>query len=258
MRARWPYAWRLLYRVPWLTWHLLIPLPLLLLSFLPPGKAVKIRGSSLNAIMHRWWAANVCRIFGLQRRVHGSFVNGPLLIAVNHISWIDILLLHSVAPMGFVAKAEIEQWPFAGWLARFGDTVFHHRGSHDSASSALEAMLQRLGQGRKVAIFPEGGILPGDGIKRFHARLFAAAIDSGTPVQPVMLRYLRAGRQYREIRFHRNENFVANIFRLLGQPACTAEVIILPAIDPQGKRRRQLAGEAQAAVETAFNSEPFR
>jgi len=256
MRARRLPAWRLLYRVPWLIWHLAVPLPLLLLSFSHPGKAVKVRGTSLNVIMHRRWAANVCRIFGLQRRVHGTLANGPLLIAANHISWIDILLLHSVSPMGFVAKAEIERWPFAGWLARFGDTVFHHRGSHDSSSSALEAMLQRLAQGRKVAIFPEGGILPGDGVKRFHARLFAAAIESKTPVQPVMLRYLRGGRQYHEISFRQNEHFMANLFRLLGQPACTAEVVVLPAIDPQGKQRRQLAGEAQAAVETAFNSEP--
>ena len=250
-------SWRLLYRMPWLVLHLVIGLPLTLLSFVPPGKDLMIRGQSVNERMRRWWAADICRIFGLHRRVSGTFINGPILVVSNHISWLDIQLLHSVSSMGFVAKAEIERWPLAGWLARLGDTVFHHRGSHDSASSVVAEMRRRLEEGRKVAIFAEGGVLPGFGIKRFHARLFAAAIESETPVQPVMVRYLRAGLPYPEITFRPNEPFMTNFFRLLRQPACTAELVILPAISPQGKLRRELASEAQAAVAAAFASDRF-
>jgi len=251
-------SWRLLYRIPWILLHLLVALPLTLLSFLPPVRAVRIKGRSLNDIMHCWWARNTCRVFGLRQRVSGTLTEGPLLIAANHISWIDIPLLHGLSPMGFVAKAEIERWPLAGWVARFGDTVFHHRGSHDSASSAVGEMTRRLGEGRKVAIFAEGGILPGTGVKRFHARLFAAAIESGKPVQPVMLRYFLSGRPYHDITFRPGENFLANIFRLLRQPPCTAEVQILPVISPRGKQRRELASEAHAAVEAAFESEALQ
>jgi len=251
------HGWRLVYRFPLMLAHLLLGLPLTVISFLPAIRGFKIRGRGLSEVMQCWWAATSCRIFGLRRKVHGSFLPGPLLIAANHISWIDILVLHGISPMGFVAKAEIESWPLAGWLARIGDTVFHRRGSHDSASSVVEVMTRRLQEGRKVAIFAEGGILPGNGVKRFHARLFAAAINSGKPVQPVMLRYFLDGQPYHEITFGRNESFPGNIFRLLRQPACTAEVQILPAVLPQGKQRRELAGEAQAAVETAFESEPL-
>lgn len=254
----WSGSWRLLYRFPLLVLHLVLGLPPTLLSFLPAVRVLTIRGRHLNDVMHCWWAANMCRIFGLRRKVSGSFIAGPVLIAANHISWIDILLLHGVSPMGFVAKAEIERWPLAGCLARFGDTVFHRRGSHDSASSVVGEMARRLEEGRKVAVFAEGGILPGSGVKRFHARLFAAAIDSGKPVQPVMLRYFLSGRPYHEITFLPGESFMANIFRLLRQPVCTAEVRILPAIMPQGRQRRELAGEAQAAVAAAFDSEPVR
>jgi len=225
---------------------------------MPPLSALGIKGRNLNDIMHCWWARNTCRIFGLRRRVSGGFSDDPVLIAANHISWIDILLLHGISPMGFVAKAEIERWPLAGWVARFGDTVFHHRGSHNSASNVSEEMSRRLREGRKVAIFAEGGILPGNGIKRFHARLFSAAIESGTPVQPVMLRYFLSGRPYHDITFRPGESFIANIFRLLRQPICTAEVQILPVIPPRGKQRRDLAKEAQAAVESAFASEAPR
>ena len=137
-------SWRLLYRFPLLILHLVLGLPPTLLSFLPAVRVLTIRGRHLNDVMNCWWATNMCRIFGLRRKVSGSFAAGPVLIAANHISWIDILLLHGVSRMGFVAKAEIERWPLAGWLARFADTVFHHRGSHDSASSVVEEMTRRL------------------------------------------------------------------------------------------------------------------
>jgi len=250
-------SWRLFYRFPIMLAHLLVGLPPTLISFLPAISRVTIRGRSASEVMHCWWAATTCRIFGLRPKVRGSFLPGALLIAANHISWIDILLLHGISPMGFVAKSEIEAWPVAGWLARMGDTVFHRRGSHDSASSVAEVMTRRLEEGRKVAIFAEGGILPGNGVKRFHARLFAAAINSGKPVQPVMLRYFIDGRPYHDITFRRNESFPANFFRLLRQPACTAEVQILSPIVPHSKQRRELASEAQAAVETAFDSKPL-
>ena len=248
-------SWRLLYRLPALLLHLAISLPVTLLCFTPPGRAIRVGHNGLHEVMQRWWSGSLCRIFGVKRTVEGSFSPGPCLIAANHISWLDIQVLHSISPMGFVAKAEIERWPLAGWVARFGDTVYHRRGSHDSSSNVLEAMRERLDEGKKIAIFAEGGILPGAGVKRFHARLFGAAIDSGAPVQPVMLRYRSQGRPYPEITFLEKEHFMANFFRLLRQPPCTAEVAVLPLIRSGGKQRRVLAQEAQTSVEGAFSRE---
>jgi 1-acyl-sn-glycerol-3-phosphate acyltransferase len=246
--------WRLLYRLPCLLLHLVVGLPLTLLCFAFPIRHVRIGQLSAGETAQRWWSATTCRIFGLQRRVSGTLVPGPVLIAANHISWLDIQVLHSISPMGFVAKAEIDNWPLAGWVAGFGETIYHHRGSHHSASNVVDLMVQRLKAGRKVAIFAEGGILHGDGVKRFHARLFAAAIEAEAPVQPVMLRYLRAGSVYCEITFLPHENFMENFFRLLLQPACTVEVCIAAPIETQGKQRRELASEAQAVVTMAFDS----
>jgi hypothetical protein len=104
-----------------------------------------------------------------------------------------------------------------------------------------------------VAIYAEGGILPGNGVKHFHARMFAAAIETGTAVQPVMLRYLRNGEVYHEITFLQDESFAANFVRLLSQPPCIAHVGILPAIGPEGKQRRELAGESEDAVKSAYS-----
>ena len=253
---RLPGYWRLLYRLPCLLLHLVVGLPLTLLCFAFPFRHVRIGQLSAGETAQRWWSTMTCRIFGLQRRVSGTLAHGPILVAANHISWLDIQVLHSIAPMGFVAKAEIGNWPLAGWVAGFGETIYHHRGSHHSANSVVDVMVQRLKTGRRVAIFAEGGILPGEGVKRFHARLFAAAIESESAVQPVMLRYLRAGSLYPEITFLPHENFMENFLRLLLQPGCIAEVCIAAPIATQGKQRRELASEAQAVVTMAFNSAP--
>ena len=56
-------------------------------------------------------------------------------------------------------------------------------------------MASRLKSGRRVAIFPEGGIVPGTAIRVFHARLFRAAVEADCPVQPVMIRYMTNGQK---------------------------------------------------------------
>jgi 1-acyl-sn-glycerol-3-phosphate acyltransferase len=246
---------RLVYRVPWLLLHLLFGLPLTLLSQTSLFRSIRLGGRPVSEIVLNWWSSTTCAIFGLQRIVHGEISSRPQLVVANHISWIDIKLLHSVSPMGFVAKAEIQKWPLAGWVASFGDTVFHHRGSHDSANGVATVMAQRLREGGKIAIFPEGGILPGDGVKRFHARMFAAAVDTGSPVQPVMIRYLRDGKHYPAMTFLPGESFIANFFRLLRQRPCQAELCILPPIESAGLQRRDLASAAETAIRAAYNSE---
>jgi 1-acyl-sn-glycerol-3-phosphate acyltransferase len=243
---------RLLYRVPVLVLHLLLGTPLTVLCQTRAGRAVRLGSRRLDEILLTWWGAVVCRIFGLDRRFSGVPVPGPQLVAANHISWIDIPLLQSVAAMGFVAKAEISDWPLVGRLAEAGGTVFHRRGSHDSANDVIAVMVERLGAGERVAIFPEGGILDGGGIKRFHARMFGAAIAAGAPVQPVMLRYSRQGALYEDITFRPGEHFLGNFLRLLTQRKCIAEVRFLPALDSAGKQRRQLAEEAESAVRDAY------
>ena len=134
-------------------------------------------------------------LFGVRVRLIGTPAEGPVLIAANHISWLDIPVLHSACSMGFVGKAEIDDWPVFSYIARSGGTIFHQRGCHDSAADVISAMVQRLEQGRSVAIFPEGGIKPGSSVRVFHARMFRPAVDIGCPVQPVMIRYMSDGQR---------------------------------------------------------------
>jgi len=219
------------------------------------GNSIRVGNRQLDEFMLRIWTLAMCRIFSVRVRVKGVIEPAPTLIVSNHISWLDIIALHTAAPMGFVSKAEVATWPLVGTLARKSNTVFHERGKHDSSSNVTAAMTKRLKDGQRVAIFPEGGIKPGDHVKVFHARLFAAAVEVACPVQPVMIRYVRNGRRDPDMTFMANERFVGNIFRLLGRPACVCDIRFLEAVQAQGRPRRELAESAQAAVSAVFEEQ---
>ncbi len=67
------------------------------------------------------WAVHVarcwCWVFGIRIKVVGTPAKAPTLIAANHLSWLDIITIHSACAMGFVAKAEIEKWFLFSYMA---------------------------------------------------------------------------------------------------------------------------------------------
>ncbi len=199
-------------------------------------------------------ARQLAWLFGVRVKLTGTPVNGSVLFAANHISWLDIPVLHTGCAMGFVGKAEIDEWPIFRHIARVGGTIFHQRGCQDSAADVMLAMEQRLQQGRAVAIFPEGGIKPGSSVRVFHARMFKPAVDVGCLVQPAMIRYMRKGRRDDDFSFREGESMIKNISRILARPGVTAEVHYLPAMSAAGKPRRELAEASRAAVISSYES----
>ncbi|MGD9264211.1 MAG: lysophospholipid acyltransferase family protein [Lysobacterales bacterium] len=202
-----------------------------------------------------WLARRLAWLFGIRVEIRGEPVEPPVLFAANHMSWLDIPVLHSGCAMGFVGKAEIEQWPVFSHIARAGGTIFHQRGNHDSAAGVTMAMAERLREGRAVAIFPEGGIKPGAGMRVFHARMFKPAVEVGCRVQPVMLRYMHNGERDDDFQFRVGETMLQNFLRVLARRRVTAEVHFLPAIEAAGKPRRELAEAARAVVGEHFERE---
>ena len=205
------------------------------------------RGAVRLANMLAW-------LFGVRVEVTGTPVEGPVFFAANHLSWLDIPVLHSACAMGFVGKAEIATWPIFSFIARAGGTIFHQRGNHDSAAGVTSLMAERLQQGRAVTIFPEGGIKPGAEVRVFHARMFRSAVDVGCPVQPVMVRYMYAGNRDDDFAFREGESMMKNFLRVLARRGVVADLHFLPAFSAEGKPRRELAEASRAAVIGVYDS----
>lgn len=248
-RARWL---RYGVRVPLLTWHVLIHLPMILLVVNPLGERLRLGNEHMRHRAIRWWSGGLMRIFGFTVTRHGQPSPGAALVVANHLSWLDIELIHSQRAVEFVAKSEISRWPLIGWLARRAGTIYHRRGSTESLSSVAQMMVERLRQGAQVGVFPEGGTTDGSRVRVFHARIFQCAVEAAVPVQPVALRYLLNGSNNPSVPFLDGESFFVNFVRLLGEPSMVAEVHFLETMQPNGDGRRRLAEGARGQIVRAL------
>lgn len=250
----WRRPLRFLCRLPLLAVHVGIALPLLMLMINPISARVTQRGERLDHLCIRWWSIGMMRVFGMRVRCYGTPLPGAVLFVANHVSWIDITLLHSQRWMGFVAKAEIASWPLIGWLAKRGGTIYHQRGNNDSLHGVMHQMVQRLREGLSVGVFPEGRTSRGHSIGVFHARIFQPAVLAGVPAQPVALKYGAKGCAQATVAFAEKENFLQNFLRLLGEPARMAEVHFLEPVAATEDGRRRMAQTCRERIVTAMSA----
>lgn len=248
---------RYLWRVPLVLLHIVVGIGLCSLILSWNQDAVMKDGKEPFAHrMIRWWSVMLLRIFGMRSVRFGEPLTDPVLFVANHTSWLDIEMLHSQRAACFVAKAEIASWPLVGWLAASGGTIFHRRGNNHSLASVMQVMVERLHEGRSVAVFPEGGSGFNGVLRVFHARIFQAALDAGVPVQPVALRFARDGRRLIDAGFREGESFLANIVRLLGEPPMDAEVHFLAPVPASPDARRRMAELSRERIAAALEDRP--
>ncbi len=198
------------------------------------------------------WSRKLLEILGIQIHCHGEPPDGPVLIVANHLSWLDIPAISACSHAAFLSKQSIRYWPVVGWFAHASGTIFIRRGKGE-ASEVAAAIGQRLRENRQFAIFPEGRIGDGREVRRFFPRLFAAAIDTQTPVLPVALRYRRHGQPDDTVIYSLDRTFLGILFHLLARDGSEVELYFCDPIDPEGKDRRGLAREAREAILAALN-----
>lgn len=194
------------------------------------------------------WSRVLARILGLRITVGGLPCEGVVLLVANHISWLDIFCISAVCPTHFLAKQEVASWPVLGWLCRRAGTAFIRRGSGDGASEAMVTLVWRLRQGERMLIFPEGTSSTGADVKRFHPRLFQAAIHSRCPVQVIALRYPGEGGLNGVVPFIGDDRFVVHLWRLLAENDIVAELYFGDPLLTEGQSRDALAKQAQRQV----------
>lgn len=128
---------------------------------------------------------------------------GPVLLASNHISYLDPLCLAYVTDLAgrrvrFLAKAELFEHRVLARALRSIGQISVDRGTAD-ASGALEAASAALAAGQLVAVFPEGTISSDFDPMAGKTGLARLARTSGAPVVPLGLwgphRLLTAGRR---------------------------------------------------------------
>jgi 1-acyl-sn-glycerol-3-phosphate acyltransferase len=186
----------------------------------------------IGTLCCRTWGRTMCAILSIRRDVDGPIPrDGAFLVASNHVSYVDILVLASLYPSLFLAKREIASWPLFGWIARGAGTLFVDRDQARDLVRAGREMSDRLELGLPVTIFPEGRASRGVEILPFQPSLLEPAARAGIPCWAASISYETPGTvaaPSRTICWHDSESLLVHFPRLVGLRRVIARVRFAP------------------------------
>ena len=197
------------------------------------------------------WAAQLLRIWGIGLEVRGQPVlTGPALMVCNHISWLDILVIHATRHCRFVSKSELREWPLIGTLATGAGTLYIERESRKDALRMVKEMARALMAGDVLAVFPEGTTGDGFDMLPFHANLIQSAIDADAPVQPLALQFVdsKTNEISMAARFVGDDTLLGSIWRTLNAQGLKAVVQFGEIQSANGRSRREWAADLSKEV----------
>lgn len=198
------------------------------------------------------WARQMLCVMGIELVRKGQpLATGPVLLTANHVSWLDILVMHATGYCRFVSKADIKHWPMLGTMAAEAGTLFIERESRRDAHRVVHHMVEHLQAGEVLAVFPEGTTGDGLTLKPFHANLIQAAISANVPVQPLALRFVdsHSGQTSQAPRYVDDDTLLSSVWATLTARGLQAEVTVGLPSHAKGRDRRTWAGDLRMEVE---------
>jgi len=165
----------------------LFTLILFLLSFLPKP----MLGNSYRQLF-RFWSQLWTYALGVELRLHQQN-SQPLpkhyLLIANHPSAFEDIGIPALFDVDCLAKQEVRHWFMVGRISAAAQTLFVERESRDSRQQASKAISQALGDGRNIALYPEGGVKSKHLHDHFRYGAFDISLQTGTPILPVFIHY---------------------------------------------------------------------
>jgi 1-acyl-sn-glycerol-3-phosphate acyltransferase len=202
--------------------------------------------------------------FLLRIRVHmaGAPMRGrAVLFVCNHVSWVDIVVIGSIAPIAFVAKREVASWPLIGITAKLQRTVFVDRTRRHLTGDAVAEIVGRIRNGVSVVLFAEGTSSDGNRVLPFRSALLGAVEEAGSTseerilMQPMSIGYtgqygIPMGRQHRPlVAWYGDLDFVPHIKTFIERGAVDAVVSYgEPAPADSNIDRKAITKQLESAV----------
>jgi len=180
---------------------------------------------------------------------------GAVIVASNHLSFADSLVIPIVAPrlVVFLAKSDyftgtgLKGAISRGWFTGMG-MIPVDRDDTRAAIASLDVALEVLGRGEAFGIYPEGTRSRDGRLYRGRTGVGHLALTSGAPVVPVGLRGTE-NIQPVGTRFPR----LADVTVRFGEPLHFADRY---AGVPTGRARREVTDEVMAAIQALSGQEP--
>ena len=225
------------------------------------NKAAKLGYFSLISSFYLKTALKVLGVKVGLRKINklGSGKQNYLIIS-NHLSYLDVFLIASVAPSVFVANSELEEAFLLGAIIKYSGGVFVERRNRARLLKDMQNIRNILDMGLNVVLFPEGTTSDGGEVKPFKTPLLAAVNGCGVDALPVCIRYRKingedidAGNGHL-VYFYRSITFFEHFFRLLNLRSIGVDITELDVIGPGSYHsRKELAKIAFERISGAYS-----
>jgi lyso-ornithine lipid O-acyltransferase len=212
-----------------------------------------------------FFAGLVLRLYGVRVAATGGRKLFPLrrghLVVSNHMSYVDVLVIASLAPSVFVTSVELRNTPLLGQLARLSGSLFVERRKASGLKQEIDAIAAVLDQGFSVVLFPEGTTFNGDHVRPFKQSLLDAAVKADCSILPVCLRYERVNGQPLSaasrdtVLYYGGTTFFRHFPRFLTLRSVDVKISVLHPIHARAdETRKHLAGRAHAAISAEYEA----
>lgn len=166
---------------------LLLLLPLFFLASL----FGTIRGGNMIYKICSWWADAWLFLIGIRTEIIHEEKNTesrPCIFVANHISYMDIPMIVKIVrePIRVLGKQEMAGIPIFGFVYR-NAVVMVNRKDAEQRQRSVYLLKKMLSRGISIFIFPEGTFNEtGDPLKSFYDGAFRIALETQTPIQPLI------------------------------------------------------------------------
>lgn len=205
-------------------------------------------------VIFRLWARSFLLISGMQVEVIGTPPRPPFLLVSNHLSYIDIAAFRSVLDTVFVAKSDIKDWFFAGWIIRNMGTIFINRNNRRDIPRVATEIIKKMEDGEGVLVFPEGTSTKGEEVLPFNSSLLEFAAKNDLPVSYASISYRTPADEpnaSEAICWWDDTVFLEHLWHLLSLKEFTA-VINFGEESVNNSNRKELAHELREKVKDKF------
>lgn len=138
------------------------------------------------------WAKYIVRSTGSEVEVVGAenaISDRPVLVVSNHQGFFDIPILmgNMGFPIGFIAKTDLQKFPFLSDWMELIHCLFMDRDDMKQSLKVITEGIKQIKNGQSMVIFPEGTRSKGGPVADFHAGSFKLATKSKAPIIPVTI-----------------------------------------------------------------------
>lgn len=165
----------------------------------------KTRGGNFMYILCRIWSDFIFFTLGIFHRTIYEAAHDPgkqYVFVFNHISYMDIpVLFKSIRKQHFriLGKAEMAKIPIFGFLYRNAVVLVERDNVANRAKSVLQ-LKSVLRRGISIALSPEGTFnITHHPLKEFYDGAFKIAIETQTPIKPILFLDTYARLNYKSI-----------------------------------------------------------